>query len=83
MADAQTELLEALAKHVGTPPLTQAEIDAILDLAGAAAHGTGDRTSAPLTTFLAGIAAAGAADRAATLDDMHDRTTALTGGQAR
>ena len=42
----------------------------MLALAGVAAHGTGDRTAAPLASFLAGLAAAKADDRAASLDDV-------------
>lgn len=67
----RSELTEAIAGRVGAAPLSEAEIDAILKLAGAAAHGTGDRTSAPVATFLAGLAAAGAEDRAAVLEGLH------------
>jgi len=64
------ELVETLARHVGTSPLDAAEVDSVLALAAAVAHGTGDRTSAPLASFLAGIAAAAAPDRAASLDEI-------------
>lgn len=57
--------------------MTAAEVDACLALAGAAAHGTGDRTTAPLATFLAGMAAASSADRTATLDEVRRRTVEL------
>ena len=40
----------------------------MLSLAAVAAHGTGDRTSAPLASFLAGIAAANSDDRVAAID---------------
>jgi len=36
--------------------LSPAEIEALLDLAGTAAHETGARTNAPLTCFLVGLA---------------------------
>jgi len=70
MTATRAELANALAEHIGTPPLTAAEIEAVLELAGVAAHGTGDRTAAPLASFLAGIAAAGAPDRAASLEEI-------------
>ena len=75
MGDARTDLIDGLAKHVGVPPLTSDEIESLLALAGAAAHGTGDRTSAPLVSFLAGVAAGSAGDRIAVLDDAR-RTVA-------
>jgi hypothetical protein len=62
-------VIDALAERAGTPPLTAGEIEAVLALAAVAAHTTGDRTTAPLASFLAGIAAA-KGDRAATLDDL-------------
>ena len=75
MGEARTELIDGLAKHVGVPTLTAAEIESLLSLAGAAAHGTGDRTSAPLVSFLAGVAAAGAGDRLAVVEEAR-RTVA-------
>lgn len=68
MGDARSELITEYASRVGVPPLTPAEIESVLSLAAVAAHGTGDRTSAPLASFLAGIAAANSADRVAALD---------------
>ncbi len=75
MGDARTELIDGYASLVGVPLLTPAEIESVLSLAAAAAHGTGDRTSAPLASFLAGIAAANSDDRVAALDDAR-RTVA-------
>jgi len=75
MGDARTELINRYASRVGVPPLTPAEIESVLSLAAVAAHGTGDRTSAPLASFLAGIAAANSDDRVAALDDAR-RTVA-------
>ncbi len=77
MTDARTDLIEALAKDLGTAPLNPQEIDGILSLAAVAAHLTGDRTSAPLTSFLAGVAAAGAADRIDTIDQVRKRAGEL------
>ena len=70
MTATRAELADALAVHIGAPPLTEAEIESILELAGVAAHGTGDRTSAPLASYLAGIAAADATDRGASLAEI-------------
>jgi hypothetical protein len=63
-------MIDALAERVGTRPLTATEIESVLALAAVAAHGTGDRTAAPLASFLAGVAAAGAEDRVAILDEL-------------
>jgi hypothetical protein len=73
MATTRTDLIEALAAHIGTSPLTEREIEACLALAAVAAHGTGDRTAAPLVSFLAGTAAAGSEDRVATMDELRRR----------
>lgn len=77
MGDARGDLIDGLAKHVGVAPLTAREIESVLSLAGVAAHGTGDRTTAPLASFLAGLAAAKADDRAATLDDVRRHAAEL------
>lgn len=77
VAATRADLIDALAGHIATPPLTPAEIEAVLSLAAVAAHGTGDRTAAPLASFLAGIAAAGSDDRAATLDEIRGRAAEL------
>jgi hypothetical protein len=68
---------EATRKPI--PPITQGEIDAVLSLAAVAAHGTGDRTSAPVASFLAGIAAAGAEDRTGAIDRVRQVAGAITG----
>lgn len=73
MTTTRAELIEMLAQEVGTAPLTEDEIESCLSLAGAAAHQTGDRTSAPLAVFLAGIAAAQADSRITALDEMRSR----------
>ena len=77
MGDARTDLIDALAEEIGVAPLTPAEIESLLSLAAAAAHGTGDRTTAPLASFLAGLAAAGSQDRAASLDETRRRVAEL------
>jgi len=78
MATTRSDLIEALADHIGTATLTEGEIETCLALAAAAAHGTGDRTSAPLASFLAGVAAAGSDDRGATLDEMRRYVAAVS-----
>jgi hypothetical protein len=75
--DARGNLIDQLADQIGAPPLTQDEVDAILELAAEAAHGTGDRTSAPLASFLAGIAAAGGDDRVGTIKRLRDHAAAI------
>ncbi len=75
--DARGNLIDQLAEQVGAPPLTQDEVDAVLELAAQAAHGTGDRTSAPLASFLAGIAAAGADDRVAAITRLRDHAATI------
>jgi len=77
VAATRADLIDALAEHIGTPQLTPGEIEACLALAAVAAHGTGDRTTAPLASFLAGIAAAKSDDRGATLDDVRRQAAEL------
>lgn len=77
MAASRADLIAALAEHIGTQPLTEGEIEACLALAAVAAHGTGDRTAAPLASFLAGVAAGVSADRAGTLDEIRRRVAEL------
>lgn len=68
MEQGRARLIEALAEKLGVAPLSEAEVEGVLSLAAVAAHGTGDRTAAPVASFLAGLAAAGAQDRTAELD---------------
>jgi hypothetical protein len=77
MADARSELIETVARRLDTAPLSDEEVDAVLELAGAAAHGTGDRTAAPLCCFLAGIAAS-TANRGQTLERVRGYVNAVT-----
>jgi len=80
MAAARDELISALAERIGTPPLTSGEIESVLALAAVAAHGTGDRTTAPLASFLAGVAAASSENRAVTLDEIRRYAAELAPG---
>jgi hypothetical protein len=77
MTPTRADLVDALAAHIGAPPLTPQEIESVLALAAVAAHGTGDRTTAPLASFLAGLAAATASDRIAALDEARRRVAEL------
>jgi hypothetical protein len=77
MADRRSDLVDALAEHIGTTPLTPAEIESVLALAAVAAHGTGDRTTAPLASYLAGLAAAKADNRIDALNDIRRRAAEL------
>ena len=47
--------ITAFATTEGLEPLDHDLVDALLDLAGRAAHGSGDRRNAPLSCFLAGL----------------------------
>ena len=78
MASTRAELVDALAGELGVAPLTPAEVESLLSLAGAAAHGTGDRTTAPLVSFLAGLAAGREDDRLAAIADLTLRVKGLT-----
>jgi hypothetical protein len=49
------EWIAAFAAELGVTPLTDAEVEALLDLAGVAAHAS-ERLAAPLTCFLVGRA---------------------------
>jgi hypothetical protein len=64
-----TQLIERLPGELR--PVTDAERDALLDLARVAAH-TSERWTAPLSTFLAGVALADLppTERAAILADL-------------
>jgi len=71
MADeARTEVANLLAERVGSRRLTSAEVEAILGLAGAAAHRAGDRTAAPLASFLAGLGVRDRDDWADAVDEL-------------
>jgi hypothetical protein len=77
MAATRSDLVDALAEHIGATPLTPAEIESVLALAAGAAHGTGDRTTAPLASYLAGLAAAKADNRIEALNDIRRRASEL------
>jgi len=63
---------DALARRGGVDraalELSEQEIEALLELAGHAAHDSGARTNAPLLCYLVGLARAGGA----TLDELDE-----------
>lgn len=66
VADARTWIAD-LAASLGQPPLDEATIDALLELAGVAAHSS-ERIAAPLACYLVGRAGADPAAVLARLD---------------
>jgi len=55
------EWLEAFAKAAGVDPPTADDIEALLELAGVAAHAS-ERTAAPITCWIAAVAGLPPAD---------------------
>lgn len=55
MTSSRTQWLDRLAAELGVPAPTEAEVEALLALAGVAAHAS-ERTAAPLSCWLAGRA---------------------------
>lgn len=78
MGAERAQLITALTAHAGVANISDREIAAILDLAAVAAHGTGDRTSAPIASFIAGLVAAGNDDRLAAIATVRERAAAAT-----
>lgn len=68
---------DRLAAGVGDDPaaydLREEDIALLLDLAGTAAHESGERTNAPLTAYLVGLAVGRHGDR--TLADVVEHVT--------
>jgi hypothetical protein len=63
------EWIRAFAEQLGVEPLSEADVEALLDLAGVAAHAS-ERLAAPLTCYLVGRAGAAPADALATAQAM-------------
>jgi hypothetical protein len=59
------EWIRAFAKQLGLEPLSEADVEALLDLAGVAAHAS-ERLAAPLTCYLVGQAGVSPSDALAT-----------------
>jgi hypothetical protein len=56
LAAARDRLADAVDDDVAGYDLSDDDVRVLLDLARVAAHGSGDRTNAPLACFLAGLA---------------------------
>jgi hypothetical protein len=72
MADSQmtgSDWILKFAEELGTEPLTEAEVEALLDLAGVAAHAS-ERLAAPLTCYLAARAGISPVDALATANRL-------------
>jgi hypothetical protein len=69
LEQATARLAERSGLDPGALEPTQADVDKLLDLARIAAHDSGDRTNAPVLTYLVGLAQ-GRSDRA--LADLAD-----------
>ena len=71
--EAAQHRLEAEIETSGDLSLSPADIEALLELAREAAHGSGDRTNAPLVAYLVGLTRG----RSAQTDLRHLIATAL------
>lgn len=69
MAPTGTEWVARLSEALGVAPPTPEETDALLALAGVAAH-SAERTAAPLSTWLAGRAGVSPAEAKAAADRL-------------
>ena len=56
LTGASARLADAVDAEAGSLQVDEADVTALLDLARVAAHDSGDRTNAPLLTFLVGVA---------------------------
>ncbi len=65
------EWIAAFAAELGVTPLAAAEVEALLDLAGVAAHAS-ERLAAPLTCYLVGKAGVAPAEALALAQRMVD-----------
>ena len=65
------EWITAFAAELGVTPLADAEVEALLDLAGVAAHAS-ERLAAPLTCYLVGKAGVAPAEALALARRMVD-----------
>lgn len=66
------EWLRRFSEAAGVEPPTEGERDALLELAGIAAHAS-ERPAAPLTTWLAGRARLSAGEARRLAEDLADR----------
>ena len=77
LEQARKRLSASTGEEPSTFDLSQRDIDAILELARAAAHESGDRTNAPLLTHLLGVARGRHPDKELTdlVDDILDTSS--------
>jgi hypothetical protein len=66
-----SEWITAFAERLGVPALDDDTVEALLDLAGVAAHAS-ERLAAPLTCYLVGVAGMAPADALALAREMAD-----------
>lgn len=64
-----SEWITAFAERLGLPALDDEAVEALLDLAGVAAHAS-ERLAAPLTCYLVGVAGMAPADALALAREM-------------
>jgi hypothetical protein len=72
MPDSQltgAEWILKFAEELGVEPLTEVEVEALLDLAGVAAHAS-ERLAAPLTCYLVGRAGVSPSEALATANAL-------------
>ncbi|MFN8185703.1 MAG: DUF6457 domain-containing protein [Gaiellales bacterium] len=77
LSAARDRLADAVGDAPATYELRQEDVDALLEVARVAAHDSGDRTNAPLLTFLVGLALGRHGER--TLAEVADRVTGESG----
>jgi hypothetical protein len=56
LADARDRVAAAVGDDASAYDLSDEDVELLLELAGVAAHESGQRTNAPLTTYLVGLA---------------------------
>jgi hypothetical protein len=72
LVEARAKLAEAVGEDPSAYDLTRAQMDELLELAREAAHGSGERTNAPLVCYLVGLAHA---RHGGELEDLVDAVT--------
>lgn len=73
------EWLAVFAEATGRPVPDEATVDALLEVAGVAAHAS-ERTAAPITCWLVGAAGLDVAEARAIADRLAERLTPATTG---
>ena len=78
LAKAQTDLARAVGDQPAGYDVSDEDVDELLELARVAAHESGERTNAPLTTYLVGLARGRHPDQS--LADLVDALVGTRGG---